>query len=241
LKFYDQQTDLFESERVILQQLTPQIKGKKILDIGVGGGRTIPALLKISDDYTGIDASLPLLRKAIAKYGAEAEHLLLCDFRDLSRFAPAEFDFVTCSFNSLDYVSHKDRLRTLGEINRVLTPDGLFVFSAHNRDYPPTWESPRPSVKSVARHSLIRLGHLGLRPLEIRRSDYSILNDHWSGHHPVFTYYITISAQINQLLHSRFGSVKAYDTQGRQVGDDHLSPWIYYVTKKNAKARAKQA
>jgi ubiquinone/menaquinone biosynthesis C-methylase UbiE len=237
LKYYDRPNmDLFESERVILDQLTPQIKGKKILDIGVGGGRTTPFLLKVSDDYTGIDASLPLLRKAIVKYGSN--HMSLCDFRDLSVFASDEFDFAMCSFNSLGYVSHRDRLRALSEINRVLKSDGLFVFSTHNRERPPSVSPARRSIKSLIRHCLIRMGHLGLVPLEVRKGDYAMLNDSWIGHHPVFTYYMTIPKQIEQLLNCGFGSTKAYDMQGCQVSDDHLSPWIYYITTKLAKKKS---
>src|SRR5580692_8559610 len=47
--------NLFEAERIILDKLRPSLKDRKLLDIGIGGGRTTRFLLEISRDYTGID------------------------------------------------------------------------------------------------------------------------------------------------------------------------------------------
>src|SRR5262252_1845101 len=46
---------ILKPEAVILETIGPEIKNKKLLDIGIGGGRTTKFLLEISSDYTGID------------------------------------------------------------------------------------------------------------------------------------------------------------------------------------------
>jgi SAM-dependent methyltransferase len=234
LKYFDRpRMDLFEAERVILEQLTPQIKDKKLFDIGVGAGRTTHFLRKLSHNYTGIDSSRPLLDRAKAKFGIET--LYLCDVRDLSFFAPEKFDFAMCSFNGLDYISHRDRLRALHEIHRVLKPDGFFVFSAHNRGFPHGTEPSgrKTTMRSFLRSNLLQLGHWGLRPFEVFEKQYAILHDSWIGrYHPVFTYYIDVLGQVEQLQECGFDRVEAYDMHGRKIRDDHESPWIHYVARK---------
>ena len=46
---------ILKPEAVILEAIGPAIKDKKLLDIGIGAGRTTRFLLEISSDYTGID------------------------------------------------------------------------------------------------------------------------------------------------------------------------------------------
>src|SRR2546430_9588074 len=46
---------LLKPEKVLLQKIRPEIEGQRLLDIGIGSGRTTKHLLEISSDYTGID------------------------------------------------------------------------------------------------------------------------------------------------------------------------------------------
>src|SRR2546430_13212490 len=46
---------LLKPEEVLLQKIRPEIEGRRLLDIGIGSGRTTKHLLEISSDYTGID------------------------------------------------------------------------------------------------------------------------------------------------------------------------------------------
>ncbi|MCA1631611.1 MAG: hypothetical protein LC774_15015, partial [Acidobacteria bacterium] len=52
VRHYESLDMLLKPERLLLERLTPEIAGKKILDIAVGGGRTTKYLLPISRDYT---------------------------------------------------------------------------------------------------------------------------------------------------------------------------------------------
>jgi len=124
---------ILKPEAVILEAIGPAIKDKKLLDIGIGGGRTTKFLLEISSDYTGIDYTADFITAARQRF--PKANLLCCDARNLDGFADATFDFVLFSFNAIDYMIHEDRLSCLAEINRVLKPGGWFMFSTHNRDY----------------------------------------------------------------------------------------------------------
>src|SRR5713226_8305950 len=130
LEAYGSAADLSIAERAIFQTLGPRITGKRLLDIGVGGGRTTGFMLELSRDYTAIDYCEGFVDAVKAKFGLDSVYC--CDVRDMRRFADRAFDFVLFSFNGLDYVSHEGRLKALAEINRVLANGGLLVFSTHN-------------------------------------------------------------------------------------------------------------
>src|SRR3712207_5226990 len=82
---YVRSADLLPGERVILDALRDELRGQPLLDIGVGGGRTTPHLLQISEDYTAVDY-LPVFVDAVReRFGLE--RVFQCDARDMRRFA----------------------------------------------------------------------------------------------------------------------------------------------------------
>src|SRR5262249_45661981 len=131
VKAYERVNDLQEAERVLIDSLAPEIRDKRILDIGVGGGRTTRYLTELSSHYTGIDYSPGMVEVARRKYGIAS--IYCCDARDMSRFDDGAFDYILFSFNGLDYMPHDDRVRTLREIYRLLSDRGIYMFSSHNR------------------------------------------------------------------------------------------------------------
>jgi SAM-dependent methyltransferase len=237
-KFYDRASTLLEAESVILDELAPEIKNRKLLDIGIGGGRTTPFLLKISPDYTGIDYSPVLVERA--KSRLHLESLYVCDVRDMSRFADCAFDFALFSFNGLDHISHQDRLQALREIHRVLRPDGIFAFSSHNREWKNAGKPPwrfhdkswtLPFLKSCFWALVFQPRHWRLRRFEVFENDYAIMND-GGLYYSVFSYYCSIRSQMAQLQELAFHGTRAYDIHGRVVNEDRDSPWLYYVARK---------
>ncbi len=133
LDYYDGLNELFPAEKVLFEKLSAKIENSKILDIGVGGGRTTKYLLPLASDYTGVDYVSEFVERVKTKY--ESGNFLCADARDLNEFADKNFDFILFSYNGIDYVSHEDRLKILKEIYRVLKKGGTFMFSSHNRDY----------------------------------------------------------------------------------------------------------
>src|SRR5258708_1470990 len=163
-KVSDWYADLYfihKPEEVILRKLAPLIKDKKLLDIGIGGGRTTRFLLELSADYTGIDYTPRCVQIVKNKY--PESHIVCGDARNLSAFNDASFDFVLFSFNGIDYVSHSDRLKAMAEIYRVLRRRGFFMFSTHNRDYQHLHKHPWQTGKfdlNLLKSSLYTIAHL---------------------------------------------------------------------------------
>lgn len=105
--------------------------GSAILDLGVGGGRTTPYLSSLAGRYVGVDYASEMIALCRNKFPQLEFHVASAS--DLSMFASSTFNAVVMAFNGMDYVIPDDsRFRALKEIHRVLTPQGVFIFSSHN-------------------------------------------------------------------------------------------------------------
>ncbi|HVU74092.1 MAG TPA: class I SAM-dependent methyltransferase [Mycobacteriales bacterium] len=123
-----------------IQLLAPELRNKRILDIGVGSGRTTTWLRLLTDDYVGIDYTQGMVEQAAARHpDADIRH---GDARDLSEFADASFDALNFSFSGIDAVGHDDRARVLSEMARVLKPGGVALYSTFNRSGPDFARTP---------------------------------------------------------------------------------------------------
>jgi ubiquinone/menaquinone biosynthesis C-methylase UbiE len=227
---------ILKPEAVILEQIAEAIKGKKLLDIGIGAGRTTKFLLEISSDYTGIDYTAECVSAARKKF--PNVNLLCCDARNLEGFADSTFDFVLFSFNAIDYMIHEDRLSCLTEINRVLKPGGWFMFSTHNRDHRYFDKFPWQERKFDLNHiksCLYTFAHLPrhqrMKRYEVRTEQYAIINDNAHGF-SLLAYYISFAEQVKQLHEAQFVSVEAYDMEGNPTQGDVNFPWIYYLARR---------
>ncbi|WP_244808349.1 class I SAM-dependent methyltransferase [Caballeronia zhejiangensis] len=234
--------DLQKPEQVILTKIASDIHGGEILDIGVGCGRTTPALLKISNRYTGIDYSQGMVDVCQDRF--PQQRFVVHDARKLDVFPPNHFDLVFFSFNGLDTVGHVDRLDILSKILNILKPDGYFVFSSHNRDFVlfesflrmiPTIRlsrNPLRTIKRIARLPLLYCRHLRNCTNQVFESEYAIINEP-AHEYKMMQYYISIPAQIRQLRSVGFDHrIEAFSAEGKIVAHDSESGWIYYVSRK---------
>ena len=102
---------------------------KKILDLACGEGTFAIALARRGFHLTGVDRSAQMLRHARER--ARRDDVMVTwrkkDMRSLS-FA-AEFDLVTCWFDSLNYLLDvNDLCRTFAGVYRALKNGGMFIF-----------------------------------------------------------------------------------------------------------------
>jgi ubiquinone/menaquinone biosynthesis C-methylase UbiE len=229
---------ILKPEAAILKKITPVIKDKKLLDIGIGAGRTTRFLLEISRNYTGIDYTPRSAELAQEKF--PAARILCCDARDLGVFDDGAFDFVLFSFNAIDYMIHEDRQTVLKEIYRTLKPGGLFMFSTHNRDYKYfdklPWQEGRYDLNQLKSclYTLVHLPkHYRMKKHEERTPHYAIINDTAHGF-SLLAYYISLAEQVKQLHEAGFVEVEAYDMEGNPTEQDTNFPWIYYLTRRPA-------
>lgn len=233
-RHYGDMGDLFPAERVALALVAEPCRDARVLDLGVGGGRTTRHLLTVSSDYTGVDYADAMVQACREKYpGVRFE---LGDARDLAQFDDASFDFVLFSFNGMDYVTHADRLRILSAVHRVLSADGFFVFSTHNAAFDRK-RRYSPALKVLAAlHDLLSacLPH-GPRSGEDDGVAYQYrMEKLWNVGLRLRTYYIAAADQLTQLTRNGFRCDAVIATDGGRVrdADDSASPWIYYVARK---------
>jgi len=109
-------------------------RGRPVLDLGVGGGRTTALLRLISSDYIGIDYT-PELVELCRRRHPDAD-IRLGDARDLSDLPDGSRGLVLFSNNGIDAVDHDGRGRVLSEAHRVLGTDGVLCYSTLNKDGP---------------------------------------------------------------------------------------------------------
>jgi SAM-dependent methyltransferase len=242
-EMYGERTSLFESEAAILASLREELKGKPILDIGVGAGRTTAHLMAISKDYVGIDYSEKMIRLCGERF-ADAT-LMVCDARNMSVFGDEQFAAVFCCYNAIDEVPEPDRILILKEVNRVLKRDGAFVFSSHNLD----WEglsysfsgfsfSPNPIMLIKDNTNRLRAYASGLINRLRNKNGHrgcAVLLEHEKLTGMILpTYYISKEAQVRQLSEAGFRKVEAVDSHGQVIGSQKPvdDAWLYYVARK---------
>ena len=134
---YAQQCWLQAPEETILRLMLPLLNTARMLDMGVGGGRTTLHFAKWVREYVGADYLESMVLECRKRFAGYPAHISfqVCDARSMEMFEDASFDFILFSHNGIDSVTHEDRLKILKEIRRVGKPDGYFCFSSHNLNW----------------------------------------------------------------------------------------------------------
>ena len=141
---YAGQKDLLPKENIAFDYIP---RNSKILDFGCGSGRTTEVLRGRGHDTTGVDFSFAMLKTARSD-GRDIPYIA-GDASSLS-FQDMLFDVVLFSYNGIDCIyPHKQRLKALQEIKRVLKPGGLFIFSSHNHCFPRDRDGVIPFMKAL--------------------------------------------------------------------------------------------
>jgi SAM-dependent methyltransferase len=142
-----------EGERAIYAHLEPLVRGKPVLDLGVGAGRTVPLFRPLASRYVALDYTPAMVDACRRRFpGLDVR---LGDARDLSAFADESFALIAFSYNGIDAIDHDGRSRVLQEVQRVLKPGGWFWFSTLNMDggarrFSPWWpEWPAPDGRRL--------------------------------------------------------------------------------------------
>jgi len=106
----------------------------RILDIGIGAGRTTGFLIDRGLSYIGVDLSIEMVAAAKAKF--PTADLRVMDAQDLSYIDSESKDVIIFSFNGIDNVPSKEgRAKVFAEVSRCLVRGGVFIYSCHNSDY----------------------------------------------------------------------------------------------------------
>ncbi len=236
---------LLEHERLVLEQLAPEVEGQPILDIGVGGGRTVSALRALSEDYLGIDYSEEMI--AVCRRRHPTVRFAHMDARHMHSIPDGSVALAVFSCNGISMVGHEDRLAILREVRRVLRPGGYFVFTTYNREsaaatagyrFPEFHPSLNPARSVVRAARWLRSVAVGLahrrrlRRHEVHTPGYSIINDRCHDY-GVMLYYISIAEQRRQLEREGFAAdAPAYECTGRLITDGTALDSMLFVARK---------
>ena len=231
---------LQKSEAIILSALKDKLHRMKMLDIGVGAGRTSYFFANLTKEYIGVDYSEKMINACKERFGDKPGRLVfkVCDARNLEEFQDEFFDFVLFSYNGLDCMNHFDRLKTLKEISSKISNGGTFCFSSHNLNSCRTLFSarkptnPHQFFNEVRRFTLLRLLNKTLSS-KFENKQHAMIND--GAHNFKLThYYIRPEAQIDQLINLGFTNIKVYrQIDGGELKDQielgqNIDPWLYY-------------
>lgn len=165
---------------ILKRQSDGDVSGRRVLDVGCGGGYLCEEFAKVGYAVIGIDPSQNTLEAARAH---AAQNCLRVDYEkaraEALPFGNSLFDCVCCC----DVLEHVDSIdHTVSEIARVLKPGGLFLYDTVNRtlvswlvvikiaqDWKGTaWEAPnthewRRFVKPTELNSMMKTNGLAMQ------------------------------------------------------------------------------
>lgn len=221
---YDQ---LKDCEQPILDRMRAEgLADMRMLDLGVGGGRTTIHFAPHAREYHGVDLSAPLIEVCRRRFADEDwPHVTwtVADARDLP-YEDDFFDLVMFSWNGLGAVGDEhERMRALHEIRRVLAPGRRFFFSAHNLET--ALARPRTRRAIVRRVLNPHLLWSGSRDAAMVRDEPLTRLRH---------YYIRPAAQLEQLRVAGFSEPVALRRDGTEVpeplpGEFARRHWLYFL------------
>jgi ubiquinone/menaquinone biosynthesis C-methylase UbiE len=242
VNYYAQLNKLQPAEQAVFNLLEQQSLKLKMLDIGVGGGRTTQHFSKITSEYIGTDYSAEMISACKKRFSASSSKIKfeVCDARDMSQFADRSFDFILFSFNGIDYSSHCDRLQIFQEIRRVGKSGGYFCFSSHNlQGFEQEFDirkqlscNPLTTYVNLVMLALLKLFNRLLTLAQVQVADYAIIRDE-SHNFRLQTYYVRPKEQLHQ-LEENFSDCKVYSWKsGLELDRDrelneNRDMWLYY-------------
>jgi SAM-dependent methyltransferase len=234
-------------ENACLASVAHQVGNKRILDLGIGAGRTVAPLRELSEDYVGVDYVPEMIAHCRRQFpGVRFAHV---DARAMVDFPDNSFDLAFFSCNGISMVDHRGRSAILNEVRRVLAPDGIFIFSTCNRQSSqystkfrlPDFQSTLNPVKTVVRAArfLALTGYRAVNRLthlkhEIKCAEYAVIND-VCHHYRTMLYFIDPEQQVRQLRAAQFGGeIRKYDLSGSPIDRSSLDGTIAFVAHKRA-------
>ena len=235
VRYYAQLHQLQPAEAAIRDCLKRHLPNMKMLDVGVGGGRTTAHFAPLVRRYVGVDYSLEMVAACRQRYPTAT--LQVADARQLP-FADSRFDFVLFSFNGIDYMDHGDRQQCLRELHRVVRPGGYLCFSSHNLPAMVhqfgaraqlRW-NPLRAYTNLVMLGLLRWHNRDISRAQLAQADYAMLTDE-SHNFRLRTYYVRPEVQLQQL--SRWGDVWIYpwacrEPYGLMALPQRHELWLYY-------------
>jgi SAM-dependent methyltransferase len=228
-------------ERLLLATIGPRWGQIRMLDLGVGTGRTTYTFAAICKDYVGIDFVPEMVRRAIAQFSSDARvQIRVGDARSMPELAAASFDVVLFSFNGIDSIDDAGRRQVLAEARRLVKADGIFLFSSHVlTTFPPPLVLPQISWSNPVKALRFRLGAIRQwMRLRYHNRDFdgaAAQTRGWGVLHEAHgfklaQYYVAPVECVRQLRDTGFHVDRVLDFGASDLRPPYASPdpWLYY-------------
>jgi ubiquinone/menaquinone biosynthesis C-methylase UbiE len=122
------------AEQKIMELLGDRLGSMRMLDLGIGGGRTTLHFEPRVNEYVGSDYAENMVEASKKRFpnAGPRTRFEIVDATDMNGVPDACFDFILFSFNGIDCVAPEDRDKVFLEVRRAGKPGGYFAFSTHN-------------------------------------------------------------------------------------------------------------
>jgi SAM-dependent methyltransferase len=240
VNFYAQFEEQRPAELAWLADNEQILRKSRVLDLGVGAGRTTPLLEPLAKTYVGADYSPPLVEAARKRFPGVA--FKVGDARSMPWLEDGSIDLVVFSFNGIDTMDREGRDLVIAEVARVLRSGGWFLFSSHNEHALPQrsltrLERPRLSrvwLRRTVRQLRALLRHRRMRREEVFGDGWSIRNDE-AHDYRLMNFYATKDFQERSMADAGFETAKVYSQGGSAwSGKDTTSLDLHYWCQKRA-------
>jgi ubiquinone/menaquinone biosynthesis C-methylase UbiE len=257
---YGRLDELFAEEVALLDRVRDDLPTMRMLDIGVGAGRTTAHFAPLAGAYVGVDLSQSMISACRERFAASGPRVRfeVADVRAMP--LPSDsVDFALFSYNGLDYLlgGPAERLAALQEIQRVCAPGALLALSTHNlgagiaeisfraklsrarTNARGKRDLPRRFAVALGRTSVLRL--LNASPRRLARLEHAALYDYRHGLRPMRTYYMRPTAQLRELSLAGFADACALTAGGEELRDPQTvealpDEWVHYLAWKRGSA-----
>jgi SAM-dependent methyltransferase len=238
IKTYYSRVGLTMGEIPILKYLIEKKKNVKMLDIGIGCGRTFEAFSQNVNEYIGIDYSNLMIEACKEKFKNSEDVFFMSDARNMANFSDSTFDFILFSFNGIDCVNKEERIQIFKEIKRVAKNTALFAFSSHNLYNIPKlfkFKIPKNPFNYLLEYRRNHFTKNSNQPLEsLLEKDIVIIRDGDINHETSYCY-VNPEFQLKQLcdlgfeIKGIYSDFKNYAYPLNSNWPSVSEPWLYYL------------
>lgn len=248
-KYRGMQGWIDEGERIAVNSIADEVRCQGILDLGVGAGRTAWLLRLLTADYVALDWSPEMVDAC--RFLCPGTDVRRGDARDLSEFPTSRFKMVFFSYNGIDNLGHDDRIRVFDAVERVLQPDGLFVYSTLSKLGRAYMERPQLAAKQREGEPAVKFAARLLYRLLTRRGEHERELGQWEraktsaqdhGDWAIaplaalgfeMAHFTTIAAETKTLAGRGLQIVSLISDDGRALtGDASECTWFHVVARK---------
>lgn len=235
---WSQQLFLFLPEIFLLKKVMG-MPDAKILDIGVGAGRTSYYFIHFVKEYVGIDYAQNMIAYCENFFERNTENIrfVTANVLNLDEFPSDYYDVVLFSYNGIDHIGHIERTEALTQIKKVCKPDGIISFSSHNlntishlKNFTFSWNPVK-----LFRETLTYVRHNYYSYNKKNNENYSIVRDRYVNFNNC--YYVKPRYQVEQLQELQLKNIKTLSViSGKALTDEEMNlneeAFLYYICNK---------